>query len=56
MRKKSIKLETLKVTVDNLIVCRHIFVDMGKPRATIHKIDDAFVALSHLIEELEDGK
>jgi hypothetical protein len=56
MRKKSLRLETLKVTVDNLIVCRHIFVDMGKPRATIHKIDDAFVALSHLIEELEDSK
>lgn len=54
--KKSIKLETMKVTMDNLSVVRRMIVDMGKPRSTIHKIDDAIVAIGHIIQALEEKK
>jgi hypothetical protein len=56
LMKKSIRLETFKVTMDNLSVVRRMFVDMGKPRATIHKIDDAIVAIGHVIQSLEEKK
>lgn len=55
-KKKSLALETLKVTSSNLSMVRRMFVEMGKPRSTIHKIDDAIVAIGFVMQAWEDEK
>lgn len=52
-KRKSLKVELLKLAVDDLTGAREILKGMGKPISTIRKMDDAIDAIKQVLESLE---
>jgi hypothetical protein len=52
-RPKSLKVELLLATIDNLNGTRRMLQAMGKPMSTLSKMDDAIVAINHVLQSLE---
>lgn len=52
-RTKNDKIELLIATSDHLMNTRRMLKAMGKPMSTINKMDDAIIAINHVMQSLE---
>ena len=52
-RSKSLNVELLLETINNLNGTRKMLKAIGKPMSTLSKMDDAIIAINHVLQSLE---